>query len=278
MGHVCSLHCQSGSETVDGGQICYDYCPSGMSRVPGVPTQCQVGGGLLTVTASGSCASGYTYSAGGCYAQYSTPDRYTPTSKPISQFSGSDVCPAGTKYNGAGLCYKPCKGGYSLTALTCNINRTPPSTATSCPDTNYPTFKGGLCYASCKTGYSWDGVATCNLKRTALTPAATCPSDYPNRSGLCYQNCKAGYKWDGVSTCNLLRYALTPITNFSGAQICPSDKPVYQAGASLCYPGCGPGYRNTIPSMCQRDATSFEIPLICPTGYTMDTARTVCVK
>jgi hypothetical protein len=102
----------------------------------------------------------------------------------------------------AGLCYTPCRSGYSGVGPVCWTTKP----LTYNPGTHCIADILGTCVAwamnSCRDGYTGDQIATCYINKASYGRGAgtlpnSCNSNRQMQAGLCYNNPRAGY------TCNV---------------------------------------------------------------------------
>jgi hypothetical protein len=183
------------------------------------------------------------------------------------------TCADGEDYD-AGLCYKPCKEGFTGVGPVCW--RTCPrgfidqgafcrkqefgrgiGKPLTCADGE--DYDAGLCYQKCPQGFGgvgpvcWKGLQASG--RGAGKPVHSCPRGQEKDAGLCYPRCKQGYKGVGP-----ICWPDCP-TGFTDIGIScqkPSEgrgvgKPIHtcpkgqEKDAGLCYPPCKDGYKGVGP-------------------------------
>ena len=207
----------SGKEKVGG--LCYDSCPTGSSRIPGMPYQCQGSKGiglyykldtkLPTTTAKQSvypsCGSNKEMVCGICYPKCDADEDRVPlvptncmgkshglnyitsTQLPKTTWKGSHEADCNDNEDKTeSLCYKKCENKYG----ECYTDV--PGIPTNCMPKKGLTYQPKI--TGCGEGYVFDGQSNCNNSYVPKTYAkksvpAFCPNNHDTIGGLCYKNC-----------------------------------------------------------------------------------------
>jgi hypothetical protein len=156
--------CADGFDKI--GLICYRKCPQGLSRVPGVPTQCQGPRGTI----------------------YGTK---TQSPKIISKDSHPASCKSNREFVD-GLCYEKCSDKFG------ECYRANPSAVTECMPKNGVSYAPDIDHQNpCPDGYVFDGTATCMNSYVPETYGkrsipADCTGNRDSINGSCYDQCPVG--------------------------------------------------------------------------------------
>ena len=153
-------------EIIAGGLLCYDKCSNFGSGYYRSGYDCYQ-----------SCSTGWRDDGLLCYNADASYGRGVGTIECEWDWStwtvkcGGDLCTKKGKEDYLGLCYEPCKSGYS-------------------------NFGSNICTMNCQQQGYEGGIAPSCTKHVKLSPGmewATCPPGYEYDAGLCYEPCKEGF-------------------------------------------------------------------------------------
>ena len=179
--------CSDDKEIIADGLFCYDKCSKYGSDYDRYGYDCHQG-----------CKNGWRDDGLLCYNGDASYGRGVGTIECEWSWStwtlqcGGDLCKRKGKEDYLGLCYDPCKDGYT-------------------------NFGSNICTMDCQDQGYEGGIAPSCTKHIKISPgmeAATCPPGYEYDGGLCYQPCKAGFTgvafvcWGDAPTVNGAEWVL----------------------------------------------------------------------
>lgn len=179
--------CSDNKEIIADGLFCYDKCSKYGSDYDRYGYDCHQG-----------CKNGWRDDGLLCYNGDASYGRGVGTIECEWSWStwtlqcGGDLCKRKGKEDYLGLCYDPCKDGYT-------------------------NFGSNICTMDCQDQGYEGGIAPSCTKHIKVSPgmeAATCPPGYEYDGGLCYQPCKAGFTgvafvcWGDAPTVNGAEWVL----------------------------------------------------------------------
>jgi hypothetical protein len=179
--------CSDNKEIIADGLFCYDKCSKYGSDYDRYGYDCHQG-----------CKNGWRDDGLLCYNGDASYGRGVGTIECEWSWStwtlqcGGDLCKRKGKEDYLGLCYDPCKDGYT-------------------------NFGSNICTMDCQDQGYEGGIAPSCTKHIKISPgmeAATCPPGYEYDGGLCYQPCKAGFTgvafvcWGDAPTVNGAEWVL----------------------------------------------------------------------
>ena len=179
--------CSDDKEIIADGLFCYDKCSKYGSDYDRYGYDCHQG-----------CKDGWRDDGLLCYNGEASYGRGVGTIECEWSWStwtlqcGGDLCKRKGKEDYLGLCYDPCKDGYT-------------------------NFGSNICTMDCQDQGYEGGIAPSCTKHIKISPgmeAATCPPGYEYDGGLCYEPCKAGFTgvafvcWGDAPTVNGAEWTL----------------------------------------------------------------------
>ena len=288
VGPVCWPECSG--ETTDTGVAC---AKKSYGRGVGVPMACPPDKVYDAGLCYDPCRAGYKGVGPVCWpiCDGETTDTGVACAKK-SYGRGAGVpmiCPTGREYD-AGLCYEPCRAGYTAVGPICwpVCSGETTDTGVACAKKSYgrgagvpmvcPTGKvydAGLCYDPCPAGYKGVGPVCwpeCSGETTdtgvacakksygrGVGTAMTCATGQEYDAGLCYTPCRAGYKavgpvcWpvcSGETTDTGVACAKKSYGRGAGTAVVASCPSDRQLWGGLCYTKCPSGGTRTASATC----------------------------